>query len=49
MPLRDQCPVCWWSVRCDDGKVVEHDRDSYGQLERCPGSDKPVAAGVAAA
>jgi len=44
MPTRNQCPVCWWSVRCEDGVVVAHDRDSYGNAERCPGSDKPAVA-----
>jgi hypothetical protein len=36
-------------VRCHDGTVVAHDRDHYGQIERCPGSDRPTLAVEAAA
>ena len=44
MTTRNQCPVCWWSVRSEGGRVVQHDRDAFGQPERCPGSQKPTPA-----
>lgn len=49
MPNRNQCPVCWWSVRCHDGVVVAHDRESLGLSEPCPGSGKPAVAATAPA
>ncbi|MGO4340860.1 hypothetical protein [Pedococcus sp. 2YAF34] len=49
MPLRNQCPVCLWSVRAQDGVVVEHDRTLLGMVERCTGSAKPAPATAAAA
>lgn len=44
MKNRNQCPVCLWSVRAVGGRIVEHQRDAYGQQQPCPGSQKPATA-----